>query len=82
MSDSFVTPMDYSPPGASIYGIFQARILEWVAISFSKGSSPTKDQICISYLACRFFTSEPPRKPKCLESAFKEPKHLGPFRLL
>ena len=31
-------PMDYSPPGSSIHGIFQARILEWVAIPFSKGS--------------------------------------------
>ena len=37
MSDSFVTPMDYSPPGFSVHGIFQARILEWVAISFSRG---------------------------------------------
>ena len=32
-------PMDCSPPGSSIHGILQARILEWVAISFSKGSS-------------------------------------------
>ena len=55
---------------------------EWVAISSPKRSSWTKDRICISYLAGRFFTSEPPRKPKCLVSAFKEPKHLGPFRLL
>ena len=55
---------------------------EWVAISSPKRSSCTKDRICISYLAGRFFTSEPPRKPKCLVSAFKEPKHLGPFRLL
>ena len=31
--------MDYSPPGSSVHGIFQARILEWVAISFSTGSS-------------------------------------------
>ena len=31
-------PMDCSPPGSSIHGIFQARILEWVAISFSRGS--------------------------------------------
>jgi len=32
-------PMDCNPPGSSIHGIFQARILEWVAISFSRGSS-------------------------------------------
>ena len=36
-------PMDYSPPGSSVSGIFQARILERVAISFSGGSSPPKD---------------------------------------
>ena len=40
--------MDCSPPGSSIHGIFQARILEWVAISFSKGSSPPRDWIRIS----------------------------------
>ena len=32
-------PMDCSPPGFSVHGIFQARVLEWVAISFSRGSS-------------------------------------------
>jgi len=32
-------PMDYSPPGSSVHGILQARILEWGAISFSRGSS-------------------------------------------
>ena len=32
-------PMDCSPPGSSVHGVFQARILEWVAISFSRGSS-------------------------------------------
>ena len=36
-------PMDCSPPGSSIHGIFQARVLEWVDISFSRGSSPTRD---------------------------------------
>ena len=35
-------PMDYSPPGSSVHGIFQARILEWVAISFSRGIFPTQ----------------------------------------
>ena len=39
----FATPMDCNPPGASVYGIFQARILEWVAISFSRGSSQPRD---------------------------------------
>ena len=36
-------PMDCSPPGSSIHGMFQARILEWVTISFSRGSSRPKD---------------------------------------
>ena len=40
LSDS----MDYSPPDFSVHGVSQARILEWVAISFSRGSSRTKDQ--------------------------------------
>ena len=36
-------PMDYSPPCFSVHGIFQARILKWVAISFSRESSQSKD---------------------------------------
>ena len=36
-------PIDYSPPGSSVHGIFQASILEWVAISFSKGPSQSRD---------------------------------------
>ena len=40
--------MDCSPPGSSVQGIFQARILELVAISFSKGFSPPRDQTCIA----------------------------------
>ena len=35
-------PMDCSPPGSSVHGILQARVLEWVAIPFSRGSSPTQ----------------------------------------
>ena len=41
-------PMDCSRTGSSVHGIFQARILEWVAISFSRGSSLPRDQTCIS----------------------------------
>ena len=36
-------PMNYSPPGSSVHGILQARILEWVAIPFSRGSSQPRD---------------------------------------
>ena len=39
LSQDFCDPMDCSLPGSSVHGIFQARILEWVAISFSRGSS-------------------------------------------
>ena len=56
-------PMDCSPPGSSAHGISKARILEWVAISFSRGSS---DQGIIPEspaLAGRFFITEPLGKP-------------------
>ena len=41
-------PKDCSPPGSSVHGIFQARILEWVAISSSRGSSQPRDWTCVS----------------------------------
>ena len=41
-------PMDCSPPGSSVHGILQARILEWVAIPFSRISSQPRDQTCVS----------------------------------
>ena len=41
-------PMDCSPPGSSVHGIFQARVLEWIAISSSRGSSQPRDWTCIS----------------------------------
>ena len=50
-------PMDCSPPGSSVHGILQARILEWVAVPSSKGSFQPKDQTCVSCIAGRFFTS-------------------------
>ena len=54
--------MDYNPPGSSVYGVFQARILEWVAIPFSRGSSPPRDQTQVSCIAGGFFTIWAPRK--------------------
>ena len=50
-------PRDCSPPGSSVHGILQARILEWVAISFSRGSSPPRDQTWVSCTAGRCFTN-------------------------
>ena len=46
----FVTP--YSPPGSSVHGILQARKLEWVAITSSRGSSQPRDQTCIFCDSC------------------------------
>ena len=48
-------PMDCSPPGSSVHGILQARVLEWVAISFSRGSSRPRDQTQVSRIADRCF---------------------------
>ena len=45
-------PMDCSSPGSSIHGIFQSKILEWVAISYSRGSSPPRDRIHVSCISC------------------------------
>ena len=55
-------PMDPTPPGSSVHGIFQARTLQWVAISFSKGSSLPRDWTRMSFLTGGFFALEPPRK--------------------
>ena len=53
----FVTPWTiYSPPGSSVHGILQARILEWVAISYSRGSSWPKDRTWVSCIAGSFLT--------------------------
>ena len=48
--------MDCSPPGSSVHGILQARILEWVAISFCRGSSRSRDLTPVSCIVGRFFT--------------------------
>ena len=67
--------MDCSPPGVSVPGISWARILEWIALSFSRGSSQPRGQTHISCLAVRFFTTEPPGNPK-LENAGLDPATL------
>ena len=54
-------PVDYSPPGSSIHGILQARILEWVAIPFYRGSSQPRDRTTLQADA---LTPEPPGQPK------------------
>ena len=60
-------PMDCSPPGSSVHGILQARILEWVAMPSSRGSSLARDRTHVSCVSCftgGFFTSESLGKPR------------------
>ena len=57
-----VTPEDCGPPDSFFHGILQARILQWVAVSFSRGSSWPRDQTRVSYVSCiagGFFTAGP-----------------------
>ena len=56
-------PMDYSQPGSSVHGISQARILDWVAISFSRGSFDLGIEPASPALAGGLFTTESARKP-------------------
>ena len=66
-----------SPPGSSVRGISQARILEWVAISSSRGSSPPRDRTRISCVTSGYsLPSEPPGKPR-LAVRFHKQATLG-----
>ena len=67
--------MDCRPSVSSVHGVFQARILEWVAISFSRGSSWPRDHTQISCLVGIFCTTEPQGKPNwCKFLDKKEPR--------
>ena len=78
-------PMDCNPPGSSIHGIFQARVLELVAISFSRASSWPSNQTWVPHIASRcstiWATREAPRKPitkaKTLESCLMVSYHCA-----
>ena len=63
-------PMGCSPPGSSVHGILQAKILEWVAMPFSRGPSQPKGRTQVSPIAGRFLT-ESPGKPEETESTEK-----------
>ena len=65
MPDSSVTS------GSSVCEIFQARILEWVAVSFSRESSLPRDQTCVSCLVGRLFTTELPGWPRIVWTVLK-----------
>ena len=54
--------MDCSTPGSSAHGVLQARILEWVAMPFSRGSSWPRNRIWVSHITGRFFTIWATRK--------------------
>ena len=55
-------PMDSTPPGSSVHGILQSRILEWVAVPFSRGSSQPRDQTWSPTLQADSLPYEPPGK--------------------
>ena len=66
--------MDYSPPGSSVHGILWARILEWLAMPSSRGSSWPRDQTHVSCGSCisgGFFTAEPGSLGHCEASLVK-----------
>ena len=54
--------MDCSLPGFSVHGVLQTRMLQWVAISFSRGSSPPRDRTRVSCIASGFFITKPSGK--------------------
>ena len=64
-------PMDYSLPGFSVHEILQSRILEWIVISYSRGSSQSRVQLTSLVspaLAGRFFTTSPSGRPDYLKA--------------
>ena len=78
-------PADCSPPGYSVHGIFQPRILEWVTIPFSRKSSWPRDQTWVSCIADRFFTTWATRKSAThihILLFFGFPSYLGHYRAL
>ena len=66
-------PMVCSLPGSSVHGMLPARILDWVAYPFSRGSSQPKDQTGVSCIAGRFFTCWATRE------AFATPVQSSPY---
>ena len=80
-------PLDCSPPASSVHGIFQARILEWFAIPFSRGFSWPRNRTRITCIVGRFFTVEPLGSPSTqeraellqAEKAYTQCIHSGPL---
>jgi len=76
-------PMDCSLLDSSVHAVFQARVLEWVAISFSKGSSQPRDWTWSPALQEDALPSEPPGKPRCENWIIKKTEHqrIDAFKL-
>ena len=74
-------PMDCSLPGSSVHGIFQARVLEWVAISFSRGSSQPRDWTQVSRIVGRRFTIWATRDAQIGGLAFHKPQDTKSFSM-
>ena len=70
-------PMDGSPPGCSVHGILQTRILEWVAMPSSRGSSQTRDQTQVSCTADGFFTIWATSDPTLIFLRLPKKIHMG-----
>ena len=64
----FTTPWTVTLQGSSVHGISQAKILEWVAISYSRGSSQPRDRTQVSYIAGRFFTTRNQKESEVTQS--------------
>ena len=80
-------PMGRSPPGSSVHGASQARILEWIAILSSRGSSRPRGRNCISFISCtggrvllngRYYQVAG-RVPMCLGIQYKQPTPIPSF---
>ena len=79
---SLCNPMDCSLPGFSVLEIFQARILEWIAIPFSRGSSLPRDRTLVSCIAGRFFTIWATRKSSIFVKLTKlTPGYTGSLKI-
>ena len=70
--------MDCSLPGSSVHGVFQARILQWLAVPFSRGSSWPRDQIRVSCIAGRFLLEDP--EPPGKQSSGRENMLWAPWQ--
>ena len=84
LSDSFYDSLNCSPPSSSVHGISQARILECIAISFSRGSSWSKDQTyvsCIGRWVLNYWSSQGSPKWQIMHLKWKKKKKRNTFMI-